>query len=1038
MRRYREADRYGRLSPSFAPRPGRKCLFKVHPQHHTWLTSTELILSLYQPNPPQIIADAQASLSRFQSSSQAWAMIQDLLQRPDEKVQFFGALTVIIKLNKERCTPSAQLQLCPWSDSGWSSSTLSNNDATELLIRLVGWYIRSLLQADSPLVSRKISSAIATYFIQFHRLWPCYLRHLIICLASSRSLNPQVTLDADDTATALNSLCAKRLQAIVWVVTSVMEDVSRIDLTAGNKCLYDAVLRNIPDAMALMTKCLSSGSFAPTTFVDSMRCIQSWVSFTQRTSPGLTQDTLYLRPLFGAVILSLPDKDMFEASAELLVDILSNCPLLLTDENYESLTKLFGASWAQERYQKLLKGDFEFESLQFGQLLLAFAEARTDALMRSNDISCCQLLSALSDLLNADGYPVAEDKIFVSAVEFWSTFTEAMAGVIHFGANDASHSWVPQATAHVSKAVSNAWRKIHYPPLEAFQQWDSSDRVGFNEARKDVLDLLQSAYTVLGSGLIVDLKDVILSTLQSLSWLPLEAAAYCLGGLADCGKGDGRFDEALTSVFSSPLFSILPSRNPDIDLRTRQTCFYLIEQYSEYFERNTTLLGPTLRFLFAVLGEQSAAASASKSILLLCSSCRQHLYPQIDEFLNEYSARIAETRLDCVSNEKVLGAIAAIAQAIPDPDRRYEVCTRILGFIQSDVTLAQTVTESSQSRPFHHCKSLRCPRIIVDEHPATHAGLRALKCLVSVGRGYQSPADVTIDLEESTAQQGKFGDALTCVHEKIMNIVLQLQRAFPTSSEVTELICSVFRCGFSEVDPGPFAFRPELVAQFLMSNSGETRRRGLFVSSACSLISSIRCNGSSDRAAIFSSLLQWVIGLLRQLPDPECDPELTQNGIEFASRILARDPLVILGLRPAEAAEFFLMFTINVLDGREPLPKVAAADFWTAFVALKGDDPDVEPAMRRAMQTLGPLLAQSLARNIGGNASRSELDKLSEPLKKLIVRHPMAKEWLQCGLEHFSFPSQQITPEQKNVFVKKIIVREFWLTSRGSNFAYAS
>lgn len=122
------------------------------------------------------------------------------------------------------------------------------------------------------------------------------------------------------------------------------------------------------------------------------------------------------------------------------------------------------------------------------------------------------------------------------------------------------------------------------------------------------------------------------------------------------------------------------------------------------------------------------------------------------------------------------------------------------------------------------------------------------------------------------------------------------------------------------------------------------------------------------------------------------------------------------------------------------------------------------------MGTLGPLLAQSLARNIGGNASRSELDRLSEPVKRLVSRHPMAKEWLQSGLDHPSFPSDKVSPEQKALFVKKLIrcvfwwtprpkhlhvmltygcslrgsratnqvIREFWLSARGSSFAYIS
>lgn len=37
-------------------------------------------------------------------------MIHLLLERPDEKVRFFGALTVIIKLNKEKCVKPFKAQ----------------------------------------------------------------------------------------------------------------------------------------------------------------------------------------------------------------------------------------------------------------------------------------------------------------------------------------------------------------------------------------------------------------------------------------------------------------------------------------------------------------------------------------------------------------------------------------------------------------------------------------------------------------------------------------------------------------------------------------------------------------------------------------------------------------------------------------------------------------------------------------------------------------------------------------------------------------
>lgn len=73
------------------------------------------------------------------------------------------------------------------------------------------------------------------------------------------------------------------------------------------------------------------------------------------------------------------------------------------------------------------------------------------------------------------------------------------------------------------------------------------------------------------------------------------------------------------------------------------------------------------------------------------------------------------------------------------------------------------------------------------------------------------------------------------------------------------------------------------------------------------------------------------------------------------------------------------------------------------------------------MNVLGPLLLRSLARNIGGQASRSELDKLSEPIKKLFSRYHMAKDWLNAGLYGDSFPSDKVTSEQKSLFVKKLV-----------------
>jgi hypothetical protein len=189
-------------------------------QDETRVSSLEevenMILFLYQPNPPHIIAQTQAALSRLQGSQQAWELAQHLLTRPDEKVKFFGALTIIVKLNTE-------------------STSLGDEDASDLLVHLIGWYHDSFNQASGQLVSRKLASALATFFTHFHRLWPHPLRHLIYCLASQSACPPTTVDPSFEPDVALASFHGPQLQALLWVATSIAEDVAKVDLNAANK-----------------------------------------------------------------------------------------------------------------------------------------------------------------------------------------------------------------------------------------------------------------------------------------------------------------------------------------------------------------------------------------------------------------------------------------------------------------------------------------------------------------------------------------------------------------------------------------------------------------------------------------------------------------------------------------------------------------------------------------------------------------------------------------------------------------------------------
>ena len=62
--------------------------------------------------------------------------------------------------------------------------------------------------------------------------------------------------------------------------------------------------------------------------------------------------------------------------------------------------------------------------------------------------------------------------------------------------------------------------------------------------------------------------------------------------------------------------------------------------------------------------------------------------------------------------------------------------------------------------------------------------------------------------------------------------------------------------------------------------------------------------------------------------DPDADTEIAVNGINFVDKVISKYPEILFNAQPSQLIEFFFLFTLKVLDGTEPLPKNAAAEFW--------------------------------------------------------------------------------------------------------------
>ncbi|KAL0931593.1 uncharacterized protein CTRU02_212547 [Colletotrichum truncatum] len=968
-----------------------------------------LVLSLYEPAPPDTISRIQETLHRLQRSPSGWWIARDLLGHADDKVKFFGALTLIIKLNTE-------------------SSSLTDNDASELLQNLMGWFVNSLDDGSGAMVIRKLSSALVTFFLSFPGQWELCIRHLCCSLSKGASL-PLKSIDAAiDLPSLLQTLSPRKFQAALWFAGTLVDEASKVEMnSAKNMGLYDTLMRNAPDVLALMSHGFDRDEPVDLTNQgirqDSITCLQSWIWFSQRVSSHNDELVGSLRALMQPTISALTNDDLYDVSVELLSDILSNYSGFLTEDHYESLFSLFETQWSHDRYQRLVEGDFDFDSVQFGQLMISLGDSKVQSLIHSVDDRSLRFLARLRGLLSAQGYPVSEDKVFVPALEFWSTYVETLTDCI-YSEESQSKAWVASATSQVLEAVSTVWRRVAYPPPSVVASWDSADRSGFSDARKDVADLLQSTFTVTGPPLLSTFANLTIQSLSPNSWSDLEAATFCLGSLADCVAGDARCDDTLRAVFSSPLFELLQTTQEIVPGRTRQTCISLIERYADYFERETQSLPAALNLLFSVLGDSQLAGPAARSIQRLCFSSRSILASETSAFLAQYQTIVSRSQLDCIASERIIGAISAVIQAVPEEQERLGHLEVLLSFVEHDARKAMHMLSLPDASPelqdglnVHRCSTLVEPF----ELPL-HMALKVLRCLTNIGKGLQAPSDLPFDLEsENDHTSVNQGSKLGQLQSRIMSMIVELQALFPQSGEVAECICSILKTGFSEVEPGPFVFPSQLVCDYLAEQTFRVPRIGLFVSTACSFLSSLRTRKRGHVEIIRTKLLAWVIGLLQQLSEPENDTELAQNGIEFTNRLISREPASLFQPECLPLAEFFFMYALQILDGREPLPKAAAADFWATFMALKHAEERAQDTIDHATAHLGPMLAQSIVRNIGGNASRSELDRLSEPLKKMVSHHTKARAWLEAALFDASFPSRQISDEDKTIFLKKII-----------------
>ncbi len=527
-----------------------------------------------------------------------------------------------------------------------------------------------------------------------------------------------------------------------------------------------------------------------------------------------------LRPLTPLAIQALYHEDLYDVTVEFFTDVLTNFSAFLTADDLASLSILLASTRARQIVSGLQEGNYDTESMSFARLLLAYGDATVqDLAKKSGDSLLSQILHQLLDLLRCEGYAGVEDEICAQTLEFWMTYTEFLIDSL-FAAGEDQPPWMDSARQRIVDVIEASWVKIRIPPYELAASWDSDARSGFKAFRADVQDLLQSSYTLLGVDVFEKLAELVLQSLENRAWLHLEATLFCLNALSDSISDEDSVDAMLSRLFDSSLFADMSSTVEPIPAKTRQTAVNMITKYTAFFGRHVEYLPAMLNFLFESLKAPALASVAAKAIQSSCSSCRRTLIPELGAFLQQYDVLLTWATAEVYTKEKVIGAIAAIVQAIPKDEDKYAPLSTLIQFVERDVNDCIRFMEASQAEEFQA------------------SGICALKCLASMGKSLQAPDETVIDLDPDGVQQAFWtegpGAPLQAKVAQMIETVIGLMR---WNSDVIEAGCQILRSGYKESASGLFVFPPKMTVDLVLASDLDTARLDYVLDTAGAMLS---------------------------------------------------------------------------------------------------------------------------------------------------------------------------------------------------------
>ncbi|KAK6008380.1 hypothetical protein QM012_000283 [Aureobasidium pullulans] len=988
----------------------------------------ELVRRLNDPRYAAGASQISRELQEIQLSDQGWAAADAMLDHADTNIKFYGALTLQIKLNKDR-------------------STLNDSAADELRSRLILWFIRLALGDMPPkLIIDKLCSTMATYFIQSPVSWTQTVRQIICSLHAGEVVSHDMLGTYPDTSQIVSGLSGLKLFMAVRFCRVLAEDVQNSSILGPQYYHLDNIFKsNTTDSAILITYVFSTSTPLSTEIrVEAVNCFSAWVTYSfahWTTDPVALQLLQNLTPMAMEHLLH-QEESVRDPAVEFFVNTLEYRSKFLQKEHLESLSLLVRRTIGP---QCLLQSSNFLDPtiVAFSKLITAYGKLIVKDLMNErNHESSQEIIDLFQQLLRAPGYPAEDDHVILNVTEFWIEYAEQIADTVM----DAAEDEIPFLAAvrnDLMQAVQTYIPKLQAPPLAEMSEWDEDNVDHWQFFRDNISDFFDQVNNVPETHLLSNMIVLATNVLPTHQWLHLEAIIFSINCISDSIAMSDENIQALSALIGSSLFSDISSNSADIPNKLKRAAMTLVDRYSSFIKKNPQFLPPVLTFLFTILGSTLAdrvklADASAKSLEQLCSSCRKSLTPHLDELLQQCPQALSGPSANSYQKEKIMAALASIIQALPTEEAKAAPLISLIEVIENDLNAAIATLNKGN---------------IEDSEVL---GTSALQCLASIGKGIQAPTNDVIDVD-SDDEEGNDDSAATSnfwtsqAGVEIQNRIVQcinIVEYLHNPGDAMDAACAILRAGLKETKPGPFVFPPSATVAFISKAQISTPRIEAIIGTACSFVSNCSRKSAPHMFDEMSAVYQRVALVMQQLGDPANDPQLAQLCIDFMQRLLVSYIDVLLSPSDDEIAAA-LQFVINCMVGNAPMLKRNACNFFETLLGLANPRTAHSlPACRvpplSVLNAFAAPLSRALIFNIGGLAQRSEIESLCKPLRALVFSQPgLAKQHLEEALLDANFPSTNVGEKEKRVFVAKVlglrggrqtvvVVKEFWALCKGT------